>query len=355
MKAPSVETLGGSTLKDVQILDCTLRDGSYAVGFKFSERSIVSILTGLENTGIRLIELGHGLGLGAARSLAKPMLVPDERCFEIASSFLDKAGWGMFCIPGLANLSQVRRAAQAGMKFVRIGVDITDVSPAEEFAFLAKDLGLMTFMNLMKTNVLDTGEVISAVQSCAGYGADVVYLVDSSGSYLPNEVADLFEAVSQAVGIPLGFHGHDNLGLANANALAAASGGARYVDSTLDGIGRGAGNTVTESLAAILASQARGAVYDYRALAELSESVVRPLSRLHDDRVYQVVGGLTRTHSSFFPLLAACASRQDVDVFELMAVVAEQERVNPTEALIMEVASTLAARQAVPASHASRL
>ncbi|RPF44438.1 4-hydroxy 2-oxovalerate aldolase [Streptomyces sp. Ag109_G2-6] len=335
------ETVDRNIPAAAEILDCTLRDGSYSVDFRFTEETIRAVLTGLENAGLGLIEMGHGLGLNAGEALSRPSLVGDERCFAVAAETLRRAAWGMFCIPGLAEPDHLVRAADAGMGFVRIGVDITDVSPAGHFVELAKELGLRTFVNLMKTNVLDEDGVVAAVRRCAGFGADSVYLVDSVGGFLPHEVEELFRRVGAEVAVPLGFHGHDNLGLANANALAAATGGARYVDATLDGIGRGAGNTVTEAFAAILTRHRAGAAYDYRALAQLSETVVRPLPRLHDDRTFQVLGGLTQTHSSFFPLITRCAEAADVDVFELMTAVAEVERVRPTEQLVKELAVAL--------------
>ncbi|MFD8734262.1 hypothetical protein ACFV06_05010 [Streptomyces sp. NPDC059618] len=329
----------------VEIMDCTLRDGSYAVDFKFTEDTIKSVLTGLESAGVRFVELGHGLGLNAGERTPHSTLVSDARCFDIASETLTSASWGMFCIPGIAELDHLREAAAAGLRFVRVGVDISDVAPAEAFLALAKDLGITAFANLMKTNVLEVDGVTDAVRQCAEYGADAVYLVDSVGGYLPSDVTELFEKVGQSVTVPLGFHGHDNLSLANANALAAATSGARFVDTTLDGIGRGAGNTVTETFAATLHAQGGGSTYDFRALAELSESVVRPLERLHDDRTYQLVGGITRTHSSFFPLISRCAKTANVDVFELMATVADIDRVHPAEDMVLRAANAMAARQ----------
>jgi 4-hydroxy-2-oxovalerate aldolase len=331
-------------LSAVEILDCTLRDGSYAVDFKFTEDTITSVLTGLEGSGVRFIELGHGMGLNAAERTPHPTRVSDARCFSIASETLTSASWGMFCIPGIAELDHLREAVASGMQFVRIGVDITAIAPAEAFIALAKDLGITTFANLMKTNVLGTDGVTDAVRQCAEYGADIVYLVDSVGGYLPSDVTELFEKVDQSVTIPLGFHGHDNLSLANANSLAAAMSRAQFVDTTLDGIGRGAGNTVTETFAATLHARGNRNTYDFRGLAELSESVIRPLERLHDDRTYQLVGGITRTHSSFFPLISRCARAVNVDVFELMAAVAEIDRVHPAEDMVLEAANSLAAR-----------
>jgi 4-hydroxy 2-oxovalerate aldolase len=328
----------------VEILDCTLRDGSYAVDFQFTENTIKSVLAGLEASGVRFIELGHGLGLNAAVRTPYPALVSDTQCFGIAAETLASASWGMFCIPGIAELDHLRRAVGAGMRFVRVGVDISDVTPAEAFIALAKELGVTAFANLMKTNVLGVDGATDAVRQCVEYGADTVYLVDSVGGYLPSDVTELFEKVGQSVAIPLGFHGHDNLSLANANSLAAAGSGARFVDSTLDGIGRGAGNAVTETFAATLHAQGDRGAYDFRALSELSESVIRPLERLHDDRTYQLVGGITRTHSSFFPLISRCAAIANVDVFELMAAVADIDRVNPAEKTVLDAAAAMAAR-----------
>ncbi|HEV3382577.1 MAG TPA: hypothetical protein VG142_16550 [Trebonia sp.] len=327
----------------VEILDCTLRDGSYAVDFQFTEDTIKSVLNGLEGSGVRFIELGHGLGLNAAERTPHPTRVSDARCFRIASEALTSANWGMFCIPGIAELDHLRQAVAAGMQFVRVGVDISAVAPAEAFIALAKDLGVTAFANLMKTNVLSTDGVTDAVRQCAEYGADAVYLVDSAGGYLPSDVTELFEKAGQSQTLPLGFHGHDNLSLANANALAAAMSGAQFIDTTLDGIGRGAGNTVTETFAAALYTQGHH-TYDFRALGELSESVIRPLERLHDDRTYQLVGGITRTHSSFFPLISRCAEIANVDVFELMAAVADIDRVHPAEDMVREVANAMGAR-----------
>lgn len=325
----------------VQILDCTLRDGGYSVNFQFTEQTIRNVLTGLETSGIRLIELGHGLGLNAAQALVKPSLVSDERCLEIATESLNKADWGMFCIPGIAELSHLRLAAREEMRFVRIGVNITEVESASRFVGLAKELEVITFVNLMKTSLLDIDGITSAVQKCAASGADVVYLVDSMGSLLPHEISDMFDLVGQSVEVPLGFHGHDNLGLANANALAAINGGAMYVDTTLDGIGRGAGNSSTEAVATILRKQGVRR-YDFANLARLSEGEIRPLRRIHDDRLYQLVGALTQIHSNYFPLIRECAEKMNVDPVGLMEGVAKIDRVDPIKEVVMRVAESLA-------------
>lgn len=326
----------------VELLDCTLRDGSYAVNFQFTEQTIRNVLAGLDLSGIRLIELGHGLGLNAAETLAKPALVSDERCLEIAAESLRKADWGMFCIPGIAKLLHLRSAARGGMRFVRIGVNITEVESASDFIGLAKELGLTTFANLMKTSLLDIDGIMSAVQRCVAFGADVVYLVDSVGSLLPSEISDMFDLIGQSIEIPLGFHGHDNMGLANANALAAIGSGAMYVDTTLDGIGRGAGNSNTEAIATVLRKLGVGLRYDYANLARLSEGEIRPLPRLHNDRLYQLVGVLTEMHSNYFPLIRECTEKTKVDVVNLMESVAMIDRVDPSKELIMRVATSLA-------------
>jgi len=80
----------------LRIIDCTLRDGSNAINFKFERDLTKIILTGLEKAGIRWIDMGHGLGLGASKKSGKPASLSDEAYMELAKSSLKKAKFGFF-------------------------------------------------------------------------------------------------------------------------------------------------------------------------------------------------------------------------------------------------------------------
>lgn len=324
----------------VEILDCTLREGSYAVDFQLPEETIERILFELEESGIRLIELGHGWGLNG-QSVARPGLVSDERCFEIARNTLKVASWGAICVPGIAGLEHVRAAADSGMSFLRIGTNITQVDTAPEFIELAKQRGLTTSVNLMKTQVISDDEVIRTVKRCESLGADLVYLVDSFGSLLPDQATALIGRAAEEVSIPVGFHGHDNLGLAHGNTLSAIRAGASYVDTTLDGMGRSAGNATTEGISTLLRKLAIGTGYDSYRLSSVSEDVVQPLDRIEDSRYFQLVGAFADLHSSTFPTFQRIAHEENVHVADLMERVSTIDRVDPSPELIRREAVSL--------------
>jgi 4-hydroxy 2-oxovalerate aldolase len=328
--------------RPVEILDCTLREGGYAVDFQYSEETIERVLVELENAGVRMIELGHGWGLNG-ESVARPGLVSDARYFEIARRTLTSASWGAICVPGIAHLDHLRAAVDTGLSFIRVGTNITQLHTAPPFVKLAKERGLMTTLNLMKTQVLDDDEVIKVVRRCEDLGADIVYIVDSFGSLLPERAARLVEDARHEVSVPIGFHGHDNLGLAHANSLAAFQAGASYIDTTLDGLGRSAGNATTEGVSTLLRKLDIGEGYDSYRLSQASEDLIQPLDRITDSRYFQLVGAFTDLHSSSFPMFQQIAKEEDVPVATLMERVSIIDRVTPSPELVRREAVALRA------------
>src|SRR5712691_5524087 len=108
-------------MSPVRILDCTLRDGSYVVGFQFTAEDVMVLLEGLEGAGIDLIEIGHGLGLGASATGHGTAAASDEEYLEAAAATLHRATWGMFLVPGIGRVTDLDLAAKYRMPFVRIG------------------------------------------------------------------------------------------------------------------------------------------------------------------------------------------------------------------------------------------
>lgn len=337
---PASPAAGPGAAPGVKVLDCTLREGSYAVDFQLPAATIERVLIELEEAGVHYIELGHGWGLNG-HTMARPGLVSDIECFQIASRVLKKAHWGAICVPGIASIGDVERAADAGITFLRVGTNITEIDTAPPFVERAKELGLLTSVNLMKTQVLPAAGVIDAVKRCAAYGADMIYLVDSFGSLLPGDAGRLVAAARESVRIPIGFHGHDNLGMAHANTLAAAEAGASMVDTTLDGMGRSAGNASTEGVSTVLRKLSLAPDLDSFRLASTSERLIQPLERIEDSRFFQLVGAYTDLHSSSFPMFARVAEEADVDVAALMQRVGAIDPVNPTEDLARREAEEL--------------
>ena len=135
----------------VEILECTLRDGSYAVDFKFTENDTAVMAGVLARLGFRWIEIGHGIGLGAAKAGKGTMPASDERLIEAAKRAAPNAQIGCFFIPGIGTVEQLKSARSAGLDFVRIGYNAPEIEDAFSYLTSAKELGLKVCLNFMKT------------------------------------------------------------------------------------------------------------------------------------------------------------------------------------------------------------
>ena len=132
----------------VEILECTLRDGSYAVDFKFTENDTAVLAGVLGRLGFRWIEVGHGVGLGACKAGKGTMPTSDERLIEVAKRAAPNAQIGCFFIPGIGTADQLKSARAAGLDFVRIGYNAPEIEDAFPYLTLAKELGLKVLPQL---------------------------------------------------------------------------------------------------------------------------------------------------------------------------------------------------------------
>jgi len=323
----------------VTILDTTLRDGSYAIDFKFSLDETRLIASALENAGIKQIEVGHGWGLNAESAGLGKAAHTDEEYITATRQALKKAKFGCFFIPGVARAGDLVKARDLGMDFVRIGNNITEYKLQENYINVAKNLGFNVSSNLLKSYVVSPKEFAERAKDVGEMGADVVVLVDSAGGMTPTEVKRYVRDAKRLTRVPLGFHGHDNLGLANANALSAVEEGATVIDATLQGIGRSAGNSITESLTLLLDKGGWITEIDPYSLFDAGERFIRPL--LLNNGGYDPVDfilGVEKFHSSFVPMIKKIASEYGLDYRRLISEIAKVDRIRPTPELMREVA-----------------
>jgi 4-hydroxy-2-oxovalerate aldolase len=325
-----------------KILDCTLRDGSYVIDFQFTAADTENIAYQLDQVGFPYIEVGHGVGLGASERGKNIAAASDVEYMQAAAKAVNRGKWGMFCIPGIANLDHLRIAADNGMDFVRIGTDVSEVDSSAPFIALAKELHMEVFANFMKSYVLSPIEFARLVARSAGFGAEIVYLVDSAGGMLPNEVrAYVRESRKIASDVALGFHGHNNLGLAVANSLVCVEEGVAMVDVSLQGFGRSSGNTSTEQFLCALFRSGFVADIDPIKAMHLGERLIRPLIDRRGLCSLDVAAGLAQFHSSYMPVILTFAQRYRVDPRQLIVELCRHDRVNAPEDLIERIAMNL--------------
>ncbi len=324
------------------ILEVTLRDGSYLIDFQFTAEDTANIATALEGVGFRWIEVGHGLGLYASQAGKGAAAASDEEYMEATAQALKLAKWGMFFIPGIGREEDLRLAARYGMAFVRIGTNVTETAQAEPYIALAKELGFLVSYNAMKSYAVTPAEFGKVVAQVHSWGADIACLVDSAGSMDPDSVAAYFQAAKAESSSPLGYHGHDNLSLAMANTLRAIDEGAVLVDSSLQGMGRSAGNTVTEVLVAILQRRGLLSHVDLKAAMDVGQGLIQPLLGKRGIDPVAVTGGLAQFHSSFTDKVQRYAHKHQIDTRDLIVRLCQEDQVSAPDDMLERLSHELA-------------
>jgi 4-hydroxy-2-oxovalerate aldolase len=326
----------------VEILECTLRDGSYAVDFKFTENDTAMLAGVLGRLGFRWIEVGHGLGLGAAAAGKGSMPASDERLIEAARRAAPNSRIGCFFMPGIGTEDQLRWARDAGLDFIRIGCNATEIETAFPYVALAKRLGLATCLNFMKTYAVSAGVFAEKAQAGAEAGADVIYCVDSAGSMFPDEVRRYLAAARELCPCDMGFHGHSNLQMAVANSVEAVRCGARFIDSTLYGLGRSSGNVPTEVAVAVFQNLGIETGIDLFEVMDAAEEFMGPLmSQMQLYDMMAVATGYSQFHSSFLPRVAAAARQHGVELRRLVVAMGKLDPVHLDEQNLNRVAASL--------------
>jgi 4-hydroxy-2-oxovalerate aldolase len=323
-------------------MDCTIRDGSYAIDFKFTAADTSLVVGLLDDAGLPYVEIGHGLGLGAGRSGARAAPSSDVEVIERSREHTRRARLGAFFIPGIGNARDLCEAAAAGLDFVRVGNNADEMDAAWPSLQTALSVELEGFVNLMKTYGIPPSKFAEIAVEAERRGAAGVYVVDSAGGMLPGEVAEYVRAARERTTIPIGFHGHSNLQLAVANALAAIEAGAIFIDTSVYGIGRSSGNVPTEIMAVVLERLGIESGLDAQRIMGLAESYLRPLAenlRPHD--MIAVALGYGRFHSSYLPRALRAADEAGIDPLRLIVALGQRDVMRVSEELLRETVEEL--------------
>lgn len=327
----------------VNVLDCTIRDGSYATQNRWNPQTLQDIVSGLAAFGIRYIEIGNGTGLGAYRKLENA--TDDDAYFENTIPYKGDSLIGAFFIPGTGTKEDLKHFREAGGDFVRIGANPTDIEKTVEYIEYAKSLGFWVSGNLMKTYAISVYQMARKAHVMVQAGVDCVYIVDSAGGMLPDRVGEYVDALLDLFDIEVGFHGHNNLMMANANSLAAIQHGAKFADSSLMSLGRGAGNAQTEALVAIL--QRAGYMdngINVLDLADFGERIISQLIANSPSAMSKrdIAVATAFFHDSYMPLLTKAAEKYHVDPDVLITEVSKVNMINPSQELFDNTAARIA-------------
>ncbi len=328
----------------INIIENTLRDGAYVIDFQFTQKHTQDIFKGLDKLGFKYIEVGHGLGLGAWNRSEYGLAAENDISYISAAKSVSKeAKIVCFFIPGIGTEKDILRAIDAGLDFIRIGTNIDTFEKTLPFVRLAKNKGIKVAVNLMKSYAVKPYQFCQIVQKIDKWEmADVVYLVDSAGCMLPNEVGEYIDRTKQKVTTSLGFHGHNNLSLGIANSVQAIKSGAVFIDTCVRGMGRSAGNAQTEILIHILSQMGINTGVDLHRLYDFADNVIFPLmSKKQGLSSEEIHIGVSKFHSSYLPLVEKAIEKYDVDKKKLIKEVSDIDCLNPTQDLFYKIAESM--------------
>ncbi|UEQ03317.1 hypothetical protein LMS44_18860 [Halomonas profundus] len=339
------------------ILDCTIRDGSYVVDFQFTKEDTYIVAKGLATAGIGHIEVGHGLGLGASRSKGTAAESDEEYIRVACEAARGAAKVGSFFIPGIGHEDDIRAAHDAGLGFIRLGMDVDDFAKLEPYVDLAKTLGLEVWGNMMKTYLVTPKEFGRIAEQVGDFGVDVIALVDSAGGMTPDDVSNYTLEARARTRTPLAFHGHDNLTLAVANCLRFIEAGGLYVDGSLAGLGRSGGNAATELLAVLLSrNNALERPVDWQYLIEFADSVMELCAPGHvRPRAAEIATGLNYFHSGFSGVVEAALQETGASLYKTLLHLPKNSRKTVSSQAALSAARKSLESQSprIPASGAS--
>jgi 4-hydroxy-2-oxovalerate/4-hydroxy-2-oxohexanoate aldolase len=329
---------------EVKLHDMCLRDGMHAKAHQISLEQMIEVATALDRAGVPLIEITHGDGLGGASVNYGFPAHTDEEYLSTVIPRLENARVSALLLPGIGTVDHLRMAHELGVSIIRVATHCTEADVSEQHITLARELGLDTVGFLMMAHMNTPEGLFEQAKLMESYGANCIYVTDSAGYMLPDDVAARIGALRQGLKAEteIGFHGHHNLGLSVANSLVAIEAGARRVDGSVAGLGAGAGNTPLEIFAAVLERCGAVTGIDIYQLMAIAEETVVPMmdQPIRVDRDSLILG-YAGVYSSFLLHAKRAAKRHGVPSEVILEELGRMRTVGGQEDMIEDVALNL--------------
>jgi len=330
-------------MKKILISDPTLRDGNHAVAHSLTAKQVAIYCVAADKAGIPIVEVGHGNGLGASSLQVGLAAENDKTLLETARKNLCNSKLGIHVIPGFATIKRdLQLAVDIGVDVVRVASHCTEADITQRHIGFAREKGKESFGVLMMTHMASAALLVEEAQKMELYGAEGIIIMDSAGAYLPNDVTEKVSLLVRELSIPIGFHAHNNLGLAIANSVAAVAAGATILDGTARGFGAGAGNAQLEVLIAVL--EKLGHITDidlYKVLdaSDIAEREIMP--QIPVIKSESIVSGLAGVFSGFSKHVTRIAKEYNIDQRDIYFALGARKVVAGQEDIIIEVATEI--------------
>jgi 4-hydroxy-2-oxovalerate/4-hydroxy-2-oxohexanoate aldolase len=338
--------------KKITVHDMTLRDGMHPKRHLMTLAQMTSIASGLDAAGVPLIEVTHGDGLGGSSVNYGFPAHSDEDYLNAVIPLMKQAKVSALLIPGIGTVDHLRMAQSLGVNTIRVATHCTEADVSEQHIGIARQLNMDTVGFLMMAHMNSPEGLVKQAKLMESYGANCIYITDSSGHLLPEGVKSRVGALRDALKpeTELGFHGHHNLAMGVANSIAAIEVGASRIDAAAAGLGAGAGNTPMEVLVAVLTLMGAETGVDVAKITDVAEDLVVPMMdfpiRIDRDALTMGYAGV---YGSFLLFAKRAAVKYGVPARDILIEMGRKGMVGGQEDMIDDTAMTMARERQISA------
>ncbi len=332
--------------KKITVHDMCLRDGMHPKRHQISVEQMVDIAKAMDAAGIPLIEVTHGDGLGGASVNYGFPAASDEEYLSAVCREMKNTKVSALLLPGIGTVDHLRMAVDCGISTIRVATHCSEADVSEQHIKMAAGIdGLDTVGFLMMAHMIEPEELLVQLKLMEEYGANCVYITDSAGYMLPDDVTSRV-ALARAELDPateLGFHGHHNLAMGIANSLAAVEAGATRIDGSLAGLGAGAGNTPLEVFLAVCERMGVETGVDLFRAMDVAEDKIVPLMD-HMVRIDRdaLTLGYAGVYSSFLLFAKRSAEKYNISSRDILVELGRRGTVGGQEDMIEDLALDMA-------------
>ena len=336
-----------SSLRGRKVLlhDMCLRDGMHAKREQISIEQMVTVATALDDAGVPLIQVTHGAGLGGNSLQHGFALASNEEYLRAVTPKMKHAKISVLLIPGLGTMRELQSAHDCGARSVTVATHCTEADTSPQHIAFARKLGMDTVGFLMMAHLNDPRGLAQQGKLMESYGAQTIYITDSAGYLLPDDVKARVSALRDvlAPATEIGFHGHHNLGMGIANSIAAIEAGATRIDGSVAGLGAGAGNTPLEVFLAVCERMGIVTGVDLFKLMDVAEDVIVPMMDhlVRIDRESLTLG-FAGVYSTFLLHAKRASKRFGVHERDLLVELGRKKMIGGQEDMIEDTAMTMA-------------
>lgn len=264
---------------DVRVVDCTIRDGGLVNNFEFDDEFVRDLYKANVAAGVDYMEFGYKASkeIFDVNEFGKWKFCDEADIRAIVGDNDTDLKISVMADVGRTDYKKdILPRSESVIDMVRVATYINTIPAAVEMVNYCADMGYETCINIMAVSTANETDLNLALEMLAKSKANVIYLVDSYGSLYPEQIrsyADKYISIAEANGKVVGIHAHNNQQLAFANTIEACAYGVSYLDATMSGMGRGAGNCNMELLLGFL----RNPKYSLNPVLKFLENRIIPL------------------------------------------------------------------------------